>query len=216
MVKYGYSMKEYDKEQMARVVGTDLNISTKHSIEICSMLRKKELNKAKAIMQNVIKKKQALPFKRFNGDVGHKKAIGPGRFPLKASTEIFKLLRSVETNAQQKGLNTANLIISHMNAQRAGRQWRYGRIRGREMKRTHIEIVVKEQAKKKEKKPVIEGKKKEVETKKEETKTASEKEKAVEKKKVEAPKEEVKTVPQKEKKPETKKEEKPTKEEKKE
>lgn len=194
---YKYANKKYESEHMARAVGTSLGISTKHTIEICSLLRSKELSYAKELLRNAIEKKQAIPFTRFNSDVGHKPGIGPGRYPEKASTEILNLLECVEANAQFKGLNTSELIIEHICAHKAGKAMRYGRQRGRTAKRTHIEVMVKESAKKKtvEKKEKVEESKKE--TPKEEPKVETKeipKEKLVEKPKVEeTPKEASKT-----------------------
>lgn len=162
---YNYSFKNFDKEHMAKAVGRDLGISTKHSIEICNFIRGKNLQKAKEILQRVVKKKQAVPFKRFNKNVGHRKAIGPGRYPVKASQNILKLLESAEINAQQRGLNTANLTIRHICSQKASTPMHYGRIRRIRMKRTHVEVVLEEQAKK-EQKPAKAEEKKEVGTEK--------------------------------------------------
>ncbi|MBW2979995.1 50S ribosomal protein L22 [Candidatus Woesearchaeota archaeon] len=145
---YKYASKNYEPEHMAKAVGTSLSISTKHAIEICTLLRHKELSNAKGLLKNAIEKKQAIPFSRFNSDVGHKKVVGPGRYPEKASEEVLKLLECVEANAQFKGLNTAELIIEHICAHKAGKVMRYGRQRGRTSKRTHVEVMVKEIAKK--------------------------------------------------------------------
>ena len=139
-----YAAKVYDKEQMARVVGRSLSISAKQSVEICSFIKNKGVQEAKNILKKDIEKKQAGPFKRYNRDRGHKTKIGPGRYPEKASEEILKLLDAVEANAQFKGLNTSNLIISHICSHKAQKSWHYGRKRRRKMKRTHLEIIVKE------------------------------------------------------------------------
>ena len=80
-------------------------------------------------------KKTAVPFRRFDFDLGHKKKIGPGRYPNKASREIIGLIENVEANAQFKGLNTSNLIITHISAHKAGKAWHYGRKSRRKMKR---------------------------------------------------------------------------------
>jgi len=150
---YKYSTKRYDKENMARVVGRSLPISTKFSVEICRFIRNRTTSEAKSILQKVIDKKMAIPFKVFNKDLSHKRKIGPGRYPKKAAEEIMGLLESVEANAQFKGINTSDLCICHINAQLASRPWRYGRQRRRKAKRTHIEIVVEERkAKEKENK----------------------------------------------------------------
>jgi len=133
----------------AKACGRSLPISTKHSIEIGNLIRGEKLDYSKKILNEVIAKKKAVPLKRFNKGAGHKKKIGPGRYPEKASLEILKLLESAEANAQFKGLNTANLIISSISANRASTQWHYGRQRRRKMKRTHIDIIVREEGKKK-------------------------------------------------------------------
>lgn len=156
---YKHSIKNYNKENMALAIGLSLPISTKHSIEICNFIRDMNLSKAKALLKGVVDKRSVVPFKRFTGDVGHKKK-GPGRYPKKASLEIIKLLNVVEANAQFKGLNTANLFINRICANKASRQWHYGRKRRRKMKRTHIEIVVEEKATKEKKKEIKQEKKK--------------------------------------------------------
>jgi len=151
-----YSTEKYDKENMARVVGRSLPISTKFCIEICNLIRNKSTEEAKKILQDAIDGKKAIPFKIFNRDLSHKKKMGPGRFPKKAAIEIINLLESAEANAQFKGLNTSNLSITHINAHLASRPWRYGRQRRRKAKRTHAEIVVaetKQSENKKEEKP---------------------------------------------------------------
>ena len=139
-----YSINNFDAEHMARALGNSLPISTKHSIEICSFIRNKSLNEAKKILSLVVQHKKAIPFRRFNKGIGHKKIVGPGRYPENASREIIKLLESVEANAQFKGLNTSNLTISHICAHKSSKTWHYGRKRRRKAKRTNIEIVVME------------------------------------------------------------------------
>ena len=58
-----------------------------------------------------------------------------------------KILKSAEANAQYKGLNSANLFIKHVSAQKGPTTHHYGRHRGRKAKRTHIEIVLEEKKK---------------------------------------------------------------------
>lgn len=154
-------MEKYDKENMAKVVGSALPISTKFSVEICNFIRNKKISEAKKILQKVIFGKEAIPFKIFNRGLSHKKSLGPGRYPKKAAEEILNLLESVEANAQFKGMNTSDLQIIHINAHLASRPWRYGRQRRRKAKRTHVEVIVEE------KKSKSEGKKEEKVKKKE-------------------------------------------------
>ncbi|TKJ17458.1 50S ribosomal protein L22 [Candidatus Woesearchaeota archaeon B3_Woes] len=156
-------VKEYNKETMARTVGRALPISTRHAIEISNYIRGKNVQKMKTFLEGVIKKEKVVPFTRFNKGVGHKKGMGPGRYPLKASTEILSLLKSAEANAQFKALNTANLIIGHINANQGSNTWHYGRQRRRKMKRTNMDIILVEKTQEKrkpsEEKPKIEIKK---------------------------------------------------------
>jgi large subunit ribosomal protein L22 len=175
-----YSVQGINEEHSARAKINAASVSTKHCIEICNFLRKKNLQKAKDLLRLAIEKKRAIPFKRFNGDVGHRKGdMASGRYPIKACTQVLNMLESAEANAQFKGLNTSNLIISHICANKASTPWRYGRHIRRKSKRTHIEVVVEEKAAKRRK--------------------------AVEKKK-EEPKKEIKPAVKKEEKPAVKKE----------
>lgn len=132
------------EENMAKAVGTDLDISTKQAVEICNFLKGKSLERAKTILQEVIEKKIAVPYKRFRLSIPHRTKLGPGRYPMKASQRISKILESVTANAQNMGLATGKLEIYHMNAHMASRPMKGGRKRGRAMKRTHVEVVVRE------------------------------------------------------------------------
>ena len=141
-----YSAKGYDKENMARAIGRSLPISFKQSIEICNFIRNKNVNYAKDTLNKVASGSQAMPLRQFNKGVGHKKNIAAGRYPKKASIEILNLINNVEANAQFKGLNTANLVITHINANKASKVMHSGRKRSRRAKRTNVEIVVQENA----------------------------------------------------------------------
>ncbi|MBW2994784.1 50S ribosomal protein L22 [Candidatus Woesearchaeota archaeon] len=163
--------------ETAKVLGKDLTISKKHSVEICRFIRKKKLSKAKELLNKVLKKEIAVPYQKHTWNLAHKKSTqGPGRYPLKAVKAILGLVEAVEANAQFKGMNTGNLVIEHINAHQASRPWHFGRQRRRKMKRTHVEIIVKEGVKKKEeiKKPE-EKKVEKKEVKKEEIKKVDKK-----------------------------------------
>lgn len=139
-----YALQGFDKEHMAKAIGVSLPISTKKAIEVCKAIKNKNLAKAKIILNDSINEKKAIPFTRFNKNTGHKKKIGPGRFPQKAAKEILSLIEQVEANAQFKGLNTSNLVINHICANKASRPWHYGRWRRIKTKRTHVEVCVQE------------------------------------------------------------------------
>ncbi len=151
-----YSFRGYDRESMSCAIGRDLPISTKQAIEISSMIRGVNVAKAKGALEEVAAKKRAVPFKRFTDGVGHRRGkMTGGRYPSKASKAILEILKSAETNSQQKGINTSRLEILHIASQKASRPLKFGRHRGRQAKRTHVEIVVgeAEDSKKEEKSP---------------------------------------------------------------
>jgi len=160
-----------DKENIAIVKGLDLPISTKHSIEICDFIRYKYINQAKKQLNLTLDKELAIPLRRFHKDRGHRKGkIGPGFFPQKATKEFLKLLKSLEANAQNKGLSIDNLYLQTAIANKASKVQRHGR-RNRTAKRTHIELNAiekiierkKQEAKKVE--PKVQKEKKEIKQK---------------------------------------------------
>ena len=99
--------------------------------------------------------KQPIPFKRFRKETPHRRGkLAEGRYPIKASKEILKLLKSVEASALHQGLS-ANLAIQEIKANQGPLQWHYGRQRRTRHKRTHILIrIAEQQAESKEKKKV--------------------------------------------------------------
>ncbi len=125
------------------VNGRNLPISTKKSVEVCNLIRNKKKKKAKATLNRVINMQEAVPYRRYNDNTSHKPGIGPGKYPIKTTQEILKLVENAEANAQNKGLST-NLIIDHISAHKAPLQWHYGRKRRRRQKNTHVRIIVKE------------------------------------------------------------------------
>ena len=138
-------MQPYQQDKMEAIAnGKNLGISTKASVEVCRFLRNKQTDKAKKILENVIEKKQAIPYKRYLSDIPHRKGkMATGRYPLKTSKAILDLIKSAEANAQSKGMSK-NLIISHISAHKGPSQSRYGRKIGKKTKRTHIKIIVEE------------------------------------------------------------------------
>lgn len=140
-------MKQETKPDIAHFASVNsyaLSISTKQSVEIASFLRNKKVSQAKSLLNEVISMKRAVPFKRYNRDLGHKPGMAAGRYPIKASQEFLNLLNTLEANAEFKGLDSKNLIISTIKANKGTQQYKPGRHRGRTMKRTHITIIAKE------------------------------------------------------------------------
>ena len=142
MAKYNYSYKTENKN-IGKAVMRDAPVSSKSTIEVCSNIRNKSVEKAKKILEAIKEMKTPIRMRRFTEGAGHKTGIGAGKYPVKAADNILKAVKSAESNAIDKGLST-NLKIIHISAQRAATPWHYGRQRRRKMKRTHIEVVLSE------------------------------------------------------------------------
>lgn len=134
------------KENQALVNAYNLPFSWKDAVEVCRFLRKRNINDAKKVLERVLEKKTAVPIKKFGfRDRGHRPGkVGPGFYPQKSSMYILKLLKTLEANAQDKGLNVSNLILKELIPNKASQPWHSGRQRRRKMKRTHIKIIAEE------------------------------------------------------------------------
>lgn len=136
------SFQSYDKEAMAKAQGKSLPISFKHSVNICKFLKGKNLDKAIEYLEKVVKKEKAIPFKKYRKKQGHRKGMETGKYPVRASREIKKILENLKNNAIDKGLSE-NLEIIHAAANRAvSKESRSGAGRSRS---THVEFVAKEE-----------------------------------------------------------------------
>ncbi len=146
-----YSFKEFDKEHMARAMLVSVPIPLKSAVMIGRTIRGKNLQTAKNILEQVILKKTPIKFTKFNQEQAHRKAIGPGKFPVKTARYMLKLLKEVEANAQLAGLDTSSLKVFRVIPKEAPVNPHYGRIRGISMKRASVELIVIESADKKSK-----------------------------------------------------------------
>lgn len=141
-----------NQENIAKVYGKDLPISLKQCVEICKFIKNKDTDKAKTMLESVIKKKTAVPYTRYKRSMPHRSGrMATGRYPVKACEHILLLLKSVEANASNKGLDKNNLIVKTLMPNTAARPMHPGRHRGRKMKRVNIYIEVEEKAGKKKK-----------------------------------------------------------------
>jgi len=113
------SYELYDKEKMAAASGVYLPFSPKDGREVAKFIKGKRASSALNMLDMVLEKKLAVPFKRFNRDRGHKRGIGPGAYPVKAVAYIKQILMNAIANARQKSLDVDRLEIIHINVSRA-------------------------------------------------------------------------------------------------
>ena len=139
--------KKTNKKKMEKVVaaGNNLRISFKYSVEACNFVRGKSLETAMMHLQRVADKKMAIPVKRYVRDRAHKPgAIAGGIYPEKISKAFLNLLNTLKANAEDQGFNVKDLVIIKAVANKGPGRWKHSRLRGRQMKSTHVEFEAKE------------------------------------------------------------------------
>merc|ERR1712151_332949 len=97
-----------------------------------------------------------MGFRRFKSGVGRCAQVKEfktvqGRWPEKSCKIVLALLKNAESNAEFKNLETENLVISHIQTQRAqqGRRRTYrahGRINAYMSSPCHVELILAEDA----------------------------------------------------------------------
>ena len=127
------------KKDNAVVKGISLPISTKYSIAICRFIKGKIIEDAISDLNQVLKKKKAVPVK---GEIPHRKGKGmmSGRFPKNGAEHFIRLLKNLEANSNVNEID--NPVIVEASANLASRP--YGRFGSIKRKRTHVKIIAKE------------------------------------------------------------------------
>ena len=138
-----------NKKMKANTNSAQVNVkclpsSTKYSVEICNNIRGKTIKRAYRIISDVVNMKRAIPIRRFNFDLGHKPGLGAASYPVKASGYFLELLDSIKLNAESKGLNSDNLVITFAKADRGRARYRGGRKGRQKAKNTHVHLIVEE------------------------------------------------------------------------
>lgn len=152
MPQYGYSVIQLDPDRTARASGRDLPISPKDAEEVCRTIRGMKVDRAKDFLEEVTELKQLVTYRRHHRKHAHH-ATGTtrpeGGYPVRAADAVLKVVKSVESNAENKGLDVEKLRIVHAAAQRGTRlQKSIPRAHGRSspyiQQLVHIEIAVEE------------------------------------------------------------------------
>ena len=151
-------------QRLATARAVDVDMHVKHCFEVCRAVKNKTASPAVDFLNQVLKidsnradvrrKAAAVPYRLGSGNkrkrrsgpsmVGHRKGgIGPGRYPVKASREILKLIESAMENArfQHEDIDAEEMVITHIAAHRG--QIRRGwipRARGRATPSNHYRV----------------------------------------------------------------------------
>jgi large subunit ribosomal protein L22 len=148
MAKLGYSVK-MDPKTTARGIAREVPISPKKSYELCNVLRGKTVDEAKRILDDIIALRKPIRFRRYTTAVGHKRGIGPGRYPVKPARYFKKLIMEVQANAEQQGLDSENMKIAHIAIhpgpkRKMQRPRAFGRSTAWNQETVHIELILEE------------------------------------------------------------------------
>merc|ERR1712196_421755 len=152
MVKY--SREPTNPSKACKAMGVDLRVHYKNTYETGQAINGMQLHAARAYLEDVIEKKQCVPFRKYTGCIGRTpqaKAfkMSQGRWPVKSCKVVLDLLRNAESNAEFKNLDTDNLVIKHIqvNAAQQGRRRTYrahGRIGPYMNCPAHVEMILEE------------------------------------------------------------------------
>ena len=129
------------KKIESTVYGKNIPISLKHSIFIGKFIKNKKIENAISDLQEVVKKKKAIPM---TGEMAHKKGVGmaTGKYPVKASKNFIKLLKSLSANSINHGMDLEKTRIFTVIPNKSSKQMhRFGRT---SFKRTDVKILAKE------------------------------------------------------------------------
>ncbi len=140
---------ERNPEKSARAYGSEMHCSPKHSQNIMRAIKGMKISDAEQLLEDVIALKRPIPFKTHLTSVSHRKGMGPGAYPKKASTYILGVLKNAENNAEYKGLDTENMIVIHASAYQGriikGMMSRaQGRTTPKNEQTTNVELIVEE------------------------------------------------------------------------
>mmetsp|Transcript_21181 Transcript_21181/g.21301 ORF Transcript_21181/g.21301 Transcript_21181/m.21301 type:complete len:190 (+) Transcript_21181:67-636(+) len=156
MVRYSREPENATKAAKARA--SHIRVHYKHCREISKAIKGLNLLKAKKYLENVLKFKAAIPFTKYTGGIGRhslgKQYNAPGDkvgWPIKATKVILDLLRNVESNAETKGLDLEQVVLTHVQSNQAPKMRRrtyraHGRINPYMSCPAHIELFAEEKA----------------------------------------------------------------------
>ena len=129
------------KKTEVSVYGRSLPISLKDSVAIGKFIKGKKIEIAIKDLEQVILKKKAVPM---TGEMAHKKGKGmmTGKYPVKASENFIKLLKSLSANGINHSMNLETAKIKETIPNKSPEQvHRFG---GTKFKRTHVRIIAME------------------------------------------------------------------------
>mmetsp|Transcript_712 Transcript_712/g.2377 ORF Transcript_712/g.2377 Transcript_712/m.2377 type:complete len:171 (-) Transcript_712:83-595(-) len=149
-----YSYKPDQSIKVAKARNDNVRVHYKNTVETCAAVRGRTVADAKTYIMEVLKHKQCVPFKRFNGGPSRTpqakgSGVSQGRWPRKSLLAVLRVLQNAEANAVQRGMSKDDLYVAHIQANEAPKIRRrtyraHGRINAYMSSPCHIEIILQE------------------------------------------------------------------------
>lgn len=134
-------MKELKTVKNEAVVNATFPISMKDTMNIGRWIKKDTVQTAINKLERVMTKEVAMPCVVHKRGIGPRKGkMGPGKYPIKVSKFILKMLNEVKANAKVKGLNEDKLVINEFIPNMAISKEHRGKYQTGQL--THIKIGV--------------------------------------------------------------------------
>ncbi len=142
-----YALKPKDESRIAKAIGKDLDISFKKTVVVCDALRGMNLDEAINLLEGVVALEKPIPFRKYLKGVSQVSGVGIAKYPKKVANEALKVLRNAQSNADYKGLDTENLEIINIQANKGPSRKRRkpkGRWKAWKTQYVSIQAIVKE------------------------------------------------------------------------
>jgi large subunit ribosomal protein L22 len=145
----GYTYAGESGTTVARARGLELPISPKKTYEVLNAIRGLTLERARSLLEGAVEGTRAIPFRRYNQEVAHKRGIGPGRYPKKVARAVLQVLQNAEANAEYETMDTERLFVKVAASSRgrilkASMPRAHGRATAWNEQTTNVEIVLSE------------------------------------------------------------------------
>jgi large subunit ribosomal protein L22 len=152
MPEWGYSITGLDPAKTVKASGRELRVSHKAAREVCTAIKGMTLDQAKEYLNKVMRKKQPVPFRRYNKKLGHRHGVEnafAARYPIKTAKRILQVLEGAEANAEFRGFDLERLRVLHAAAYPGMKLERFtpralGRSSPKIQTLTHVELVLEQ------------------------------------------------------------------------
>ncbi|KAJ3275567.1 60S ribosomal protein L17 [Terramyces sp. JEL0728] len=145
----------------AKAQASYVRVHYKNTREVAATIAGYKYTKAVSFLNDVLERKQAVPFRRYAGGIGRTAqgkahGVSRARWPVKSVEYVLGLLKNAESNATVKGLDLEKLLVRHIQVNQAPKQRRrtfraHGRINAYKSSPCHVELILVEEEKQVEK-----------------------------------------------------------------